>query len=107
MTLIGSSVIKAIVVAIENAIALCPLGMPPFNGVPSPNIAFTINVVIDTNISTKNIKYGSEFFILSIVENVISLNLSQNIIYPTIRAFIAVTKTAPAATFFAIFARGW
>ena len=41
---IGSSVKRAITVAIEKDNALCPLGMPPFNGVPSPNIAFTIIV---------------------------------------------------------------
>ncbi len=39
---IGFSVINAIAVEIENANALCPLGIPPFKGVPSPKIAFIL-----------------------------------------------------------------
>jgi hypothetical protein len=77
---IGSSVINDIAVAIENPKALWPLGIPPFNGVPSPNIAFAIIVTIHTITRTINIVYGSEFFTLLIKENENLLSLSQNII---------------------------
>ncbi len=61
---IGSSVINDIAVAIENAKALWPLGIPPLRGVPSPNTAFIITVNIHTTTNTINIVYGSELFIL-------------------------------------------
>ena len=102
----GSSVINDIAVAIEKDNALCPLGIPPFNGVPSPNIALTITVKIDTITRTIKIVYGCDPFILFNNIRDISDNLSQNIIYPTHTAFIAVKSTAPAATFFAILASG-
>lgn len=49
----------------ENAMAECPrLGIPPFKGVPSPKIAFTIIVIKQTSISNINIVYGLELLIL-------------------------------------------
>ena len=51
----GSSVINEIAVAIENERALCPLGIPPLNGVPSPKIDFIIKVAKTTNTNAINI----------------------------------------------------
>lgn len=96
---IGSSVIKDIAVAIENPKALWPLGIPPFKGVPSPNIALAIIVAMHTIANTISIVYGSEFLTLVINTYDKLASLSQNITYPTISAFIAVIRTAPAAAF--------
>ena len=69
-------------------------------------MAFTIIVAIDTNTKTINIVWGSDVFILWSNISDKSDSLSQNIIYPTTTAFIAVKRTAPAATFLAILAKG-
>ena len=61
---IGSSVIKDIAVDNEKAKALCPLGIPPFSGVPSPKIDFIIIVTMQTITNTINIVYGCDSFIL-------------------------------------------
>src|SRR5690606_35799808 len=98
---------KAIAVVIEDAIAACPLGIPPFNGVylgEKDFITNTIIIVITDAIIAMCIGYCR---ILSTPISNPVLTLSKNIKYPIISEIKEATNTPPAATSLIILILGW
>ena len=67
---------KVIAVAVANASAVWPLGIPPFKGVPVAVIAFTTTTAIKTKIIQINVKCIWDCLILFSTELDKSVNLS-------------------------------
>ena len=72
----GLSINIVIAVAIAKAKAECPLGIPPFRGVPVDVNAFTTTTLIKTNTIHIHVTCGSDFLMVKINDLDKSVNLS-------------------------------
>ena len=70
------SIINVIAVAIANAKAEWPLGIPPFRGVPVAVNALTTTTAINTNTIQINVTWISDFLIVYNKDCEISVSLS-------------------------------